>query len=104
LSIALNIQACLRTMDSAYRYGGEEFTVILPETNGEEARTVAERIRQRIASEPHNPGAEKNVTVTISNGVTEYISGEDAAVFVQRADQAMYASKKKGRNTVTIMY
>lgn len=104
LSIALNIQACLRTMDSAYRYGGEEFTVILPETNGEEARTVAERIRQRIASEPHNPGAEKNVLVTISNGVTEYISGEDAATFVQRADQAMYASKKKGRNTVTLMY
>ncbi len=102
VSIGRNIQACLRAMDSAYRYGGEEFTVILPETNGDEARTVAERIRQKIAQEPHNLGAETNLPVTISVGVTEYVSGEQAASFVQRADQAMYTSKKKGRNIVTI--
>ncbi len=104
VSIGLNIQDCLRGMDSAYRYGGEEFTVILPETNGEEARTVAERIRRKIESEPHNPGEEANVAVTISVGVTEYVNGEDIAAFVQRADQAMYGSKTKGRNIVTIQY
>ena len=104
VSIGLNIQDCLRAMDSAYRYGGEEFTVILPETNGEEARTVAERIRRKIGSEPHNPDEDNNVSVTISIGVTEYVNGEDVATFVQRADQAMYASKTKGRNVVTIQY
>jgi len=104
VSISLNIQDCLRAMDSAYRYGGEEFTVILPETNGEEARTVAERIRRKIASEPHTPNSDKNQSVTISIGVTEYVNGEEAAAFVQRADQAMYASKGKGRNIVTIIY
>lgn len=104
VSIGLNIQDCLRAMDSAYRYGGEEFTVILPETNGEEARTVAERIRRKIESEPHNPDEDTNVAVTISIGVTEYVNGEDVATFVQRADQAMYGSKTKGRNVVTIQY
>ena len=103
VSIGLNIQDCLRAMDSAYRYGGEEFTVILPETNGAEAHTVAERIRQKIGSEPHTPESAENITVTISVGVTEYINGEDASAFVQRADQAMYTSKKKGRNIVTIL-
>ncbi len=102
--IGLNIQDCLRAMDSAYRYGGEEFTVILPETNGEEARTVAERIRRKIASAAHAPGSDTNISITISVGVTEYISGEQASAFVQRADQAMYASKDKGRNIVTIQY
>jgi len=103
VSIGLNIQDCLRAMDSAYRYGGEEFTVILPETNGAEAHTVAERIRQKIGSEPHTPESAENITVTISVGVTEYITGEDATAFVQRADQAMYTSKNKGRNIVTIL-
>jgi two-component system cell cycle response regulator len=104
VSIGRNIQECLRAMDSAYRYGGEEFTVILPETNGEEAHTVAERIRQKIGVEPHTPKAAANIAVTISVGVTQYIYGEEASVFVQRADQAMYVSKKKGRNIVTIQY
>jgi len=104
VAIGLNIQDCLRAMDSAYRYGGEEFTVILPETNGEEARTVAERIRRKIESEPHHPDGDASVSVTISIGVTEYVNGEDVATFVQRADQAMYSSKTKGRNVVTIQY
>ena len=104
VAIGLDIQDCLRAMDSAYRYGGEEFTVILPETNGEEARTVAERIRRKIASEPPKAGKDRNLSVTISIGVTEYVRGEEMAAFVQRADQAMYSSKKKGRNIVTIMY
>ena len=104
VAIGLNIEDCLRAMDSAYRYGGEEFTVILPETNGEEARTVAERIRRKIESAHNTPDATTNLSVTISIGVTEYISGEEVSAFVQRADQAMYSSKKKGRNIVTIQY
>ena len=50
------IKSCLRKMDTAYRYGGEEFTIILPGTHGEEARTVAERLRSAVAAEDFTCG------------------------------------------------
>ncbi|MBI9085606.1 MAG: diguanylate cyclase [Desulfobacterales bacterium] len=98
------IQSCLRTMDSAYRYGGEEFTIILPETGGEEAHHVAQRIRKTIETQDFNPEPGASVTVTVSTGVTQYAHGEEASAFVQRADQAMYTSKQKGRNQVSSAY
>ncbi len=98
------IKSCLRTNDSAYRYGGEEFTVILPETAGDEARTVAQRIRAALADEPFSPGDEEAVTVTISIGATEYNPTEELSTFIQRADQAMYRSKRSGRNKVSMLY
>jgi two-component system cell cycle response regulator len=100
------IKSCLRTMDSAYRYGGEEFTVILPETNGEEAIGVAERIRRTVETEKFSPEAEKGkaITITISAGVTEYYPNEDASTFIKRADKAMYTSKERGRNTVSSIF
>jgi two-component system cell cycle response regulator len=55
------IKSCLRKMDSAYRYGGEEFTVILPETEGDEAATVAERIRSCVAIEKFYQGPERKI-------------------------------------------
>lgn len=94
------IKSCLRKMDSAYRYGGEEFTVILPETSGKEALPVAQRIRTTIEAENFFPESRKTVCVTVSIGVTEYWPKEDLTVFVQRADKAMYMSKRKGRNKV----
>ena len=98
------IRSCLRTNDSAYRYGGEEFTVILPETAGEEARTVAQRIRAALEAEPFSPEDGEEVTVTISIGVTEYHPKEELSTFIQRADQAMYRSKRSGRNKVSMLY
>jgi two-component system, cell cycle response regulator len=99
------IKTCLRKMDSAYRYGGEEFTVILPETEGDEAATVAERIRSCVAKEKFFPRDQKeNYTITISIGVTEYIRDEEVAIFVQRADKAMYLSKQSGRNRVSCLF
>ena len=95
------IRFCLRSMDSAYRYGGEEFTIILPETSGEEALNVAQRIRTAIEAERFAPRPDTSISITISIGVTEYKPGEDKTVFVQRADKAMYASKEKGRNLVS---
>ncbi len=95
------IRQCLRKMDSAYRYGGEEFTVILPETDGSEAITVAQRIRTSIEKQKHSPVPGKDVTVTVSAGVTQYHPNEDLSQFVQRSDKAMYASKQTGRNRVT---
>jgi diguanylate cyclase (GGDEF)-like protein len=104
LRIAKVIQSCLRTMDSAYRYGGEEFTIILPETSGEEAKNVAQRIRRAVEAERFYPEDKVEVHVTISIGVTEFAHQEEASMFVQRADQAMYHSKQKGRNRVSTLY
>ena len=98
------IKSSLRTNDSAYRYGGEEFTVILPETAGEEAKTVAQRIRATLEAETFYPKNGNEVTITISIGVTEYQYKEELSTFIQRADQAMYRSKRDGRNKVSMLY
>lgn len=95
------IQASLRRMDSAYRYGGEEFTIILPDTGGEEAVKVAQRIASAISSERFKPVPEEDVCISVSIGIAEYSLGDDLEAFVKRADMAMYKSKKKGRNRVT---
>ena len=98
------IKSCLRTNDSAYRYGGEEFTVILPETAGAEARTVAQRIRAALETERFYPQDSKEVRITISIGVTEYHPKEELSTFIQRADKAMYLSKQNGRNKVSMLH
>lgn len=99
--IAGLIQSCLRAMDTAYRYGGEEFTVILPETNCQAAVVVSERIncdvRTKLFIGPH----QKNLSVSI--GVTEYLPGESPVDFIRRADKAMYLAKQAGRNRVSLL-
>jgi len=98
------IKSCLRAMDSAYRYGGEEFTVILPETKGKEAKNVANRIRTAVEIEKFYPEPEKIATITISIGLTEYCKKEQLSTLIKRADQAMYNSKTKGRNTISSLF
>lgn len=102
LRIGQTIKSCLRTMDTAYRYGGEEFTVILPETGGEEAVTVGERIRSTVEADKFIPNSEI-VTITVSVGVTQHDYKEEISTFVKRADQAMYLSKQNGRNKVSFL-
>ena len=97
------IQSCLRSMDSAYRYGGEEFTVILPQTCSAEAETVAHRIRESAEKLSFTPRENEKATITISIGVAEYCYGDEKETFVKKADQAMYISKNAGRNRVTIL-
>jgi len=97
------IKSCLRRMDTAHRYGGEEFTVILPETACDEAAFVADRIRISIESEIFLPVPEKEITITVSVGVTEYQTDERISAFVQRADQALYLSKDNGRNRISTL-
>lgn len=97
------IKVCLRTMDSAYRYGGEEFTIILPETTGKEANNVAERISASVESERFSTEAGEDFSITISTGVTEYFKEEQLSTFIHRADQAMYKSKAKGRNRISFL-
>lgn len=94
------IKKCLRENDSAYRFGGEEFTVVLPETDGKKAHFVAQRISVAIASQKFYPEAGKAVRVTVSIGITEYCPGESVAEFIKRADMAMFQAKQEGRNRI----
>ncbi|RXZ80987.1 diguanylate cyclase [Paenibacillaceae bacterium] len=85
-----------RKEDIPARYGGEEFVVILPDTGMEEARSIAESMRLAVAEAVWEIG-----TVTISVGIATTIPGDTEAALLQRADQALYASKENGRNRVT---
>ncbi|MFA5807225.1 MAG: PAS domain S-box protein [bacterium] len=91
----------LRQMDSAFRFGGEEFVVLLPETTGREAMVPAERFRQLIAdSRFPMPPEGKPVSVTVSVGIAGCRDGDTIDDVIRHADLAMYAAKNGGRNRV----
>jgi diguanylate cyclase (GGDEF)-like protein/PAS domain S-box-containing protein len=94
------IRNSIRKTDSGYRYGGEEFTVILTETRGQDAGVAAERLRKRFADEVFFPVPLEPVRVTVSVGIANYRDGEEIASFVKRADQNMYEAKAKGKNCI----
>lgn len=93
--VAKNIKNSLLGSDIVGRYGGEEFLVILPNTNKKEASIVAERIRKNVKEEQFTNG----VRVTISGGVKEY-QGEEINKFVDEADKSLYNAKNQGRDKV----
>jgi len=99
---ALRIKRSIRGIDLACRYGGEEFVVIMPETDMAVAAMVAERLRRRIAAEPFAIGqGSGHIPVTISIGIAGLRGKDDtAANLLKRADQALYRAKRDGRNRV----
>jgi two-component system cell cycle response regulator len=98
---AIRIRKSIRGIDLACRYGGEEFVVVMPETDMAVATMVAERLRRRIASEPFpiQKGA-RMIEVTISIGIAALGPDDNAAAVIKRADQALYRAKRDGRNRV----
>lgn len=93
-----------REMDSVFRFGGEEFVVLLPDTRTAGAVAAAERFRGRLAAtDPAPPRAETPVRVTASIGVAEYRGNHSLDDLVRCADLAMYAAKNGGRNR-TVSY
>jgi two-component system cell cycle response regulator len=99
---ATRIRKSIRGIDLACRYGGEEFVVVMPETDLHVAGVVAERLRRAIAGEPFavNKGT-KRIDVTISVGLaTLENKGEAIADVLKRADKALYRAKHDGRNRV----
>jgi two-component system cell cycle response regulator len=98
---ALRIRRSIRGLDLACRYGGEEFLVVMPETDLSAAALAAERLRRRIASDPFPiQRGERAMEVTISVGIAALAEGEDPASVLKRADEALYRAKRDGRNRV----
>jgi two-component system cell cycle response regulator len=101
---AVRIRKSIRGIDLACRYGGEEFVIVMPETDMSVAGMVAERLRKSIAGEPFaiEKGA-RRIDVTISIGIaTLDRKGEPITDVLKRADQALYRAKRDGRNRVVL--
>ena len=102
------IKLQLRDYDIAGRYGGEEFSIILPYTKLAEAKMVAERLRKAVentkidVSKVNSDVSEKNIGVTISLGIAEYTDGDDEKTILQKADKALYKAKESGRNKAEV--
>jgi diguanylate cyclase (GGDEF)-like protein/PAS domain S-box-containing protein len=94
------VKRCLRETDFAYRYGGEEFTILLPMTTSVDGAVTAERIRAEIKKENFSPAPGQDVHVTVSIGLAQYKPQEDIKAFVHRVDQLMYQGKKNGKDRV----
>jgi two-component system cell cycle response regulator len=99
---AIRLKKSIRGIDLACRYGGEEFVIVMPETDMAVAAVVAERIRRRIATEPFAVASgAAAVPVTISIGLAALAVADDSpAGILKRADQALYRAKRDGRNRV----
>jgi diguanylate cyclase (GGDEF)-like protein len=100
--IAKRLKACLRANDSAYRFAGDEFTIILPETTSIEAKYVADRILSKFANESFLIEGKEISNITPSIGIAEYQMNEGNQQFVHRADVTMYEAKQQGGNGVVI--
>jgi diguanylate cyclase (GGDEF)-like protein len=99
--VAELLLASVRDTDVVARYGGDEFTVVLPETSAEQARITAERIRLRIAERVFSGGSQHAFRLTASLGVATFPDhAENAADLLEKADLAMYAAKACGKNNV----
>lgn len=87
----------LRQHDHVIRLGGEEFLVLLPGVDREEAQRALDRLRHRLET---TPLADAGLRLTLSAGVAELQGGEAADALMERADRALYAAKHEGRNRV----
>lgn len=92
------LRQTLRKSDMCCRYGGEEFLVVLPDTNADDATVLATRLFTAVQSR----GEELQLPVTISIGLTVFRQGDSVETILQRADHALYASKDSGRNRFSV--
>lgn len=97
IGVAERLESCVRTTDLLARWGGDEFMVVLPASNLDTAKELAERIRRAIKQSP----IVNDLNVTLSLGIVERRMGESPAALVARADRALYRSKAAGKDGVS---
>ncbi|MBJ2217664.1 MULTISPECIES: diguanylate cyclase domain-containing protein [Pseudomonas] len=97
IGVAERLESCVRTTDLLARWGGDEFMVVLPASNLDTAKELAERIRRAIRQSP----IVNDLNVTLSLGIVERRAGESPAALVARADRALYRSKAAGKDGVS---
>ncbi len=101
--VARTLVEGVKGRDLAARFGGEEFSIILPETNTQGALKVADYLRKAVAGKEvinRNTGS-KLGRITLSGGVAQYVPGEDIDDLIGRADAALYTAKHNGRNQIS---
>ena len=92
------VGASVRSVDTLFRWGGEEFVVLAPSTGHRTGAILAEKIRRKL--EQHDFGSVGSVTASL--GVAEYVATESAQIWFRRADEALYRAKAGGRNCVCV--
>ncbi len=100
--VAKTLESCVAKEHLAARYGGEEFAVILPNSNLEEAGKLAEQMRVSVMDkELYQRSTNESLgSITISIGISKYVTGETKEAFIERADKCLYGAKNSGRNNV----
>jgi diguanylate cyclase (GGDEF)-like protein len=93
----------MRSVDRVCRYGGEEITVILPETNIAAAKKIAEDLRILVKQKPFDIDNGQSISITVSVGLATYPEhANEVSLLVSHADTALYEAKKGGRNLVSV--
>jgi diguanylate cyclase (GGDEF)-like protein len=99
--MAAVLKTQLRSSDLVYRYGGDEFIVLLPKSNIEESKKIALRISDAVKAAEFNIDKDKKYRLSLSVGIAEFPSDADSAKsIIEFADKMMYMSKKSGRGKV----
>lgn len=103
-SLAVCIKKTIRNeVDVAARYGGDEFTIVLPNTTAKEAYTVCKRLTDLMANTPVQTPDDKSFTFTLSIGIVEFPrDGEEAYYLFNNVDEALYKSKHAGKDAITL--
>lgn len=96
------IRHCMRRSDSGFRYGGEEFVILMPETALSSAQSLAERLRSAFSAQVLHSAIGEEIRCTVSIGVAEWMPGDSQKSIIQRADAACYRAKERGKNCVIV--
>lgn len=101
-NVSAMIYEHIRSSDYVFRYGGEEFMILLVETELSQAKIILENLRNKMAGLRIQASASESFSVTVSIGVAEYDYHPDYKLLIEKADSALYYAKSQGRNRVEV--